>query len=239
MKNLMKFCLTFSSAITSLAYVTTHSPVKGLKSKRALLSCLETYGGGSVTCGGADSLFCYDPSLGDTCCSMDNGYCKAGGFCAPVAGFCCTNGEYPGTCVAGLNFALLAPYLISSQMAVSTSAPSISATSASASTPEGSLKSTSTVQIQLASATAESPVVSISNVSESSLDIDGMTPELKSQVGNKITTESACVNTTSAAVATKTANGNLLAYTGAAVANKKAELGSAMGLLIIVAGIAL
>lgn len=49
----------------SLASLTHHSPINKLKPKRALLTCLETYGGGSITCGNDDSLYCYDPTLGE------------------------------------------------------------------------------------------------------------------------------------------------------------------------------
>ena len=52
----------------SLASLTHHSPINQLKPKRALLTCLETYGGGSITCGNDDSLYCYDPSLGEVSC---------------------------------------------------------------------------------------------------------------------------------------------------------------------------
>jgi hypothetical protein len=56
---------------------------------RDFLSCEDTYGGGSVTCGDSTSHDCYDPSMGQSCCLLDNGYCDQGDFCAPVAGFCC------------------------------------------------------------------------------------------------------------------------------------------------------
>ncbi|KAF4636085.1 hypothetical protein G7Y89_g2002 [Cudoniella acicularis] len=41
-----------------------------------------------------------------SCCLLDDGYCKAGDFCAPVAGFCCHNGEDPQTCATRLDFSL-------------------------------------------------------------------------------------------------------------------------------------
>ncbi|KAK0618441.1 hypothetical protein B0T17DRAFT_339062 [Bombardia bombarda] len=50
------------------------------------MSCEETYGKGSVRCGGEGSPFCYNPYMGQTCCNTDNGYCDEGTYCAPVAG---------------------------------------------------------------------------------------------------------------------------------------------------------
>ncbi|KAL3424719.1 hypothetical protein PVAG01_04000 [Phlyctema vagabunda] len=70
-----------------------------LKSKRDDAGCRETYGGGSVVCGGQDSEFCYDPSIGESCCPLDNSYCDAGEFCAPLPGYCCKNGEDLLACV--------------------------------------------------------------------------------------------------------------------------------------------
>jgi hypothetical protein len=45
---------------------TFHDPLTTPTNKRAYLTCVETYGGGSTICGDpSSSHFCYDPSLGD------------------------------------------------------------------------------------------------------------------------------------------------------------------------------
>ncbi|KAI1845252.1 hypothetical protein JX265_005406 [Neoarthrinium moseri] len=73
--------------------------------KRQLLTCNQTYGGDSQVCGGVDSTFCYSPSAGHTCCP-DKGYCERGSYCAPVAGFCCAEGEDLGTCAQNAGFTI-------------------------------------------------------------------------------------------------------------------------------------
>ncbi|KAL2064953.1 hypothetical protein VTL71DRAFT_4093 [Oculimacula yallundae] len=236
MKIVMILGLAVSFINISLASLTTHRALNGVKPKRALLSCLETYGGGSITCGDADSLFCYDPTVGDTCCAMDNGYCKVGDFCAPVAGFCCTIGEDPETCAVRLDFTLPPAYSI----AIATIVPSGLAASAPAPTTSTTAKeatSTSTIQIKIASSpTGEANLV----VGTATLDTDGMIPQFTAPVGNKITLEyTAPINATSSAEATKTASGNVLAYTGAAVVNRITGMGSPLGLLIVLTGMAL
>ncbi|KAH7364380.1 hypothetical protein BKA65DRAFT_491164 [Rhexocercosporidium sp. MPI-PUGE-AT-0058] len=76
MKAFMNIGLAASLANLSLASLTTHNPLNGLKPKRALLTCLETYGGGSMTCGGIDSLFCYDPTVGEVSSSRVKPTCR-------------------------------------------------------------------------------------------------------------------------------------------------------------------
>lgn len=121
--------LTFASAFATLAPAssTFHSPIIQPLLKRGYQTCAQTYGGGSITCGDINSLYCYDPTLGETCCLLDEGYCKAGDFCAAVAGFCCHDGEDPLTCAIRQSFTLPAPFstpttaaLISSSSAVVT-----------------------------------------------------------------------------------------------------------------------
>lgn len=36
--------------------------------KRDFLTCEETYGEGSIPCGGSDSKYCYDPTIGEVSC---------------------------------------------------------------------------------------------------------------------------------------------------------------------------
>ncbi|KAG4439883.1 hypothetical protein IFR05_004659 [Cadophora sp. M221] len=238
MRTSMNIGFAAALANLSVASLMSRSPINGLKPKRALLTCLETYGGGSITCGGVDSLFCYDPTLGETCCAMDNGYCKAGDFCAPVAGFCCTIGEDPETCAIRLDYTLPSSFSIAMPTSLSTSTSSSSAGLTNPATERApATTSTSTIQISLASVT---PAKTLVQAAASTLDTNGMTPQFTAPVGNKITPEySAPVNATDSAVATKIASGNLVALTGAAVANRITEMGSALGLVVVFAGLAL
>jgi hypothetical protein len=67
MKTFINLGLAASIATLTLADLTEHSPVHvgDLKVKRGFLTCQETYGGGSITCGDSNSHFCYDPTLGE------------------------------------------------------------------------------------------------------------------------------------------------------------------------------
>ncbi|KAK3335373.1 hypothetical protein B0T19DRAFT_6391 [Cercophora scortea] len=76
----------------------------GVRNK--LKSCEETYGLGSMRCGDESSTFCYNPSIGQTCCKADNSYCSGGKYCAPVAGYCCNNDEDLATCARVAGFEL-------------------------------------------------------------------------------------------------------------------------------------
>ncbi|KAK4181023.1 hypothetical protein QBC36DRAFT_342407 [Triangularia setosa] len=63
------------------------------------MSCKRTYGPGWETCGNeTTSRFCYSSEQGQSCCAVDNGYCERGTWCAPVAGYCCLDGEDLETC---------------------------------------------------------------------------------------------------------------------------------------------
>ncbi|KAI0164721.1 hypothetical protein GGR57DRAFT_209735 [Xylariaceae sp. FL1272] len=77
-----------------------------LSQRQATLSCAETYGNGSIPCGAADSGLCFNPSLGQTCCPLDNGFCGKGTYCAPVAGYCCAESEDLQACARNRGFAL-------------------------------------------------------------------------------------------------------------------------------------
>ncbi|KAH9219058.1 hypothetical protein DL95DRAFT_443760 [Leptodontidium sp. 2 PMI_412] len=238
MKTYIDLGLAAALANLSLASLTNHSPLNRFNPKRALLTCLETYGGSSITCGGTDSLFCYDPALGETCCAMDNGYCKAGDFCAPVAGFCCTVGEDPETCAIRLDFTLPPSFSIATPTAISTSTSSASAVSTTPATAKSpATTSTSTIQISLGSVISAKSIVP---AAASTLDTNGMTPQFTAPVGNKMAPEyTASVNATDSGVATKTASGKLVAFTGAAVSNRITEMGNTLGLVFVFVGLAL
>ncbi|KAK7907864.1 hypothetical protein PG985_015167 [Apiospora marii] len=73
--------------------------------QRQATGCEGTYGAGAQFCGGASSRFCFKPNLGQTCCP-DNGYCDKGFYCAPVAKYCCAEGEDLVTCARNAGFVL-------------------------------------------------------------------------------------------------------------------------------------
>ncbi|KAK3903080.1 hypothetical protein C8A05DRAFT_33194 [Staphylotrichum tortipilum] len=70
------------------------------------LSCEETYGTGWERCGDQTSRLCYSPAFGQSCCEVDNGHCGKGTWCAPVAGYCCLDGEDLETCARNAGFEL-------------------------------------------------------------------------------------------------------------------------------------
>ncbi|KAI0385845.1 hypothetical protein F5Y04DRAFT_276368 [Hypomontagnella monticulosa] len=74
--------------------------------KRETASCEQTYGAGSQPCGEAASMFCFNPNLGQSCCATDSGFCGEGKYCAPVAGYCCLEGEDIETCAQNAGFAV-------------------------------------------------------------------------------------------------------------------------------------
>ncbi|OIW35088.1 hypothetical protein CONLIGDRAFT_41516 [Coniochaeta ligniaria NRRL 30616] len=113
----------------SYAAVVHPTHVASLHMRRQLLTCEQTYGLNWTTCGDAASTFCYNPSEGQVratrlpasptpipipqltrsgntqaCCAQDAGYCDAGTWCAPVAGFCCLDGEDVATCAREAGF---------------------------------------------------------------------------------------------------------------------------------------
>lgn len=53
-----------------------------------------------------------------TCCATDSGFCDAGRYCAPVAGFCCLEGEDLETCAKNAGFEL--PISVSNATATAT-----------------------------------------------------------------------------------------------------------------------
>ncbi|KAK8056100.1 hypothetical protein PG993_001327 [Apiospora rasikravindrae] len=73
--------------------------------QRQVTSCEQIYGAGAQFCGGASSRFCFNPDIGQSCCP-DNGYCDKGFYCAPVAKYCCAEGEDLATCARNAGFVL-------------------------------------------------------------------------------------------------------------------------------------
>ncbi|KAI0120293.1 hypothetical protein F4776DRAFT_633596 [Hypoxylon sp. NC0597] len=83
-----------------------YARISVMQLKRETASCEQTYGNGSQPCGGPESTFCFNPSNGQSCCATDSGFCGAGKYCAPVAGYCCHEGEDLATCARNAGFAL-------------------------------------------------------------------------------------------------------------------------------------
>ncbi|KAI1094943.1 hypothetical protein F5B19DRAFT_442655 [Rostrohypoxylon terebratum] len=92
--------------------------------KREMITCEEMYGKGSKTCGAPDSTYCFNPSSGQSCCAVDNGFCDAGKYCAPVGGYCCFEGEDLETCAQNAGFTLPASISNLSSVATNTAAGS-------------------------------------------------------------------------------------------------------------------
>jgi hypothetical protein len=67
MKTFISLGLAASLATLTFTHTKTkHNPVGDSKIKRGFLTCQETYGGGSITCGETStSHYCYDPTLGE------------------------------------------------------------------------------------------------------------------------------------------------------------------------------
>ncbi|KAG9242655.1 hypothetical protein BJ878DRAFT_159025 [Calycina marina] len=88
----------FSTAVDSKSSHRLVIQGSSARARRDVLTCDDTYGPGLVNCGDAVTQMCYNPALGKTCCPLDNGYCRSGQVCAPVAGYCCDENEYLETC---------------------------------------------------------------------------------------------------------------------------------------------
>ncbi|KAK0662063.1 hypothetical protein QBC41DRAFT_307224 [Cercophora samala] len=89
-----------------LAHTQTETATAPPQSQQ-FMSCERTYGLGWETCGDeATSRFCYSPEQGQSCCAVDNGYCEKGTWCAPVAGYCCLDGEDLESCAQNAGFEL-------------------------------------------------------------------------------------------------------------------------------------
>ncbi|KAH8910926.1 hypothetical protein BR93DRAFT_300576 [Coniochaeta sp. PMI_546] len=121
--------------------------VASLHTKRDLLTCEQTYGENWIQCGAADSTFCYNPTEGQTCCAQDAGYCDAGTWCAPVAGFCCLDGEDVSTCAREAGFDLPASLGSSTTVSSTTTLTRSSTTTTLSSTTTSTTLSGTSVQL--------------------------------------------------------------------------------------------
>ncbi|KAK4136777.1 hypothetical protein BT67DRAFT_190634 [Trichocladium antarcticum] len=77
-----------------------------LTGTRQRLSCEATYSAGWEKCGDRNSIFCYDPTSGQSCCAVDDSHCDKGTWCAPVAGYCCLDSEDLAACAKNAGFKL-------------------------------------------------------------------------------------------------------------------------------------
>ncbi|KAI1468895.1 uncharacterized protein F4812DRAFT_458421 [Daldinia caldariorum] len=83
-----------------------HVRISVVHHKREAVTCEQNYGEGSQSCGGEGSTYCFNPKIGQSCCAADNGFCDSGKYCAPVAGYCCLEGEDLETCARNAGFTL-------------------------------------------------------------------------------------------------------------------------------------
>ncbi|KAI2613535.1 uncharacterized protein GGS25DRAFT_4024 [Hypoxylon fragiforme] len=83
-----------------------YARVSVIRLKRQTASCDQMYGPGAEPCGGEGSNYCFNPTVGQSCCAIDRGFCDTGKYCAPVAGFCCLEGEDLATCAQNAGFTL-------------------------------------------------------------------------------------------------------------------------------------
>ena len=118
------------SALATQHYAPLASPrrsgnAKRLPAQEQILSCTETYGPGSQVCGRPELKLCFNAGAGESCCGMDGGFCKAGWHCAPVASFCCKDGEDLETCARNAGFQL--PSVSAINGVTNTTSPSSSA----------------------------------------------------------------------------------------------------------------
>ncbi|KAI1312424.1 hypothetical protein F5Y03DRAFT_408465 [Xylaria venustula] len=123
----MLYSLLLLSAFELLAQATeSYSPLSSSSRGRQLMTCDQTYGNGSLPCGEPESTWCYNPGLGQTCCQLDGGFCTGGDYCAPVAGYCCLEGENLETCAARAGFqwpnSAVNGYIVNPNSAVATPA---------------------------------------------------------------------------------------------------------------------
>ncbi|KAI1173868.1 hypothetical protein F4777DRAFT_419666 [Nemania sp. FL0916] len=99
--------LSLLPALALLAGVTEgYSPRYASPQRRQLKTCEETYGKGFIPCGGPEGGSCINPAMGQTCCPLDHGFCNRGEYCAPVAGYCCVEGDDLESCARSNGFDL-------------------------------------------------------------------------------------------------------------------------------------
>jgi len=102
-------------------------------------TCADAFGAGYITCRDATATtnrLCYNPSIGQSCCS-NTWACPSGSFClANSNGNCCPNGLDPNTCAAIIS---------SSQAAASSSAKNAIASSNSTTTVTSTSTATETL----------------------------------------------------------------------------------------------
>ena len=83
MKPFISLGLAASLATLTVADITEHKTIgsEDPKIKRGFLTCKETYGGGSITCGDINSHYCYDPTLGEVSLRAQIPYVHSSDLC--------------------------------------------------------------------------------------------------------------------------------------------------------------
>ncbi|KUJ22488.1 uncharacterized protein LY89DRAFT_300658 [Mollisia scopiformis] len=219
MKSFFTIGFTATFATLAMAESTAHRSLHQSKIKRGFLTCEQTYGGGSITCGAVDSHYCYNPTVGESCCPLDDGYCGKGDFCAPVAGYCCHDTESPGVCAARLSFTLPTSYDVSS-VPVATAPPASASISAAPELP------TSTIQIALAPGPPSAVAIGFGDIVSTTTQ-GTLVPEMTARV-NLFNLTTATVTSTADGIATSAPT--YLQASGAA-SNAKACFGAMIGII--------
>ncbi|KAI1431151.1 hypothetical protein GGR50DRAFT_698296 [Xylaria sp. CBS 124048] len=115
----------------------TYLPLSAPLRRRQLMTCDQTYGNGSIPCGGADSRWCFNPRLDQISssalhlllkptmkqmrCQLDSGFCSKRSYHASVAGYCCLEGEDLATCTQNAGFDLPGSVIDTAEPALITS----------------------------------------------------------------------------------------------------------------------
>ncbi|KAI0176698.1 hypothetical protein BJ166DRAFT_584861 [Pestalotiopsis sp. NC0098] len=204
----------------------SYAPISAaLLARRQLMTCNETYGAGFESCGGPDSTFCYNAGIGQTCCP-DKGYCDAGTYCAPVAGYCCDENEDLPTCARNAGFTLPASLAAASATATGANVDNMTVAVLSSSA-EATVFESSMTPTPLSEATAfQSSVTtapSTTVLEASSLPTVDSEPIFQSATPDCISTVSTVTGFGATSLATQAANntGTAVPFVQVAVAAKR------------------
>jgi len=200
----LPFLFTYSCLAHEFFKLSSPNPLQKRTSCGRGDTCQEACGGGAIPCGTSGN-HCYDPTLGESCCTADEHYCLKGQYCAPVVGYCCNDSETPSSCASRLSFTL--------PLATATLFTSESATPASTST-VAPVYSTSSSKPSSTSvrATSSSPKASSSQIQALST-----TKSVPTSASSSISASSTTSKASSVAATTTTRTVSVTAFTGAAM----------------------
>ncbi|OCL10047.1 hypothetical protein AOQ84DRAFT_7890 [Glonium stellatum] len=184
-------------------------------------TCQQACGGGAIPCGTSGN-HCYDPTLGETCCTADEHYCVKGQYCAPVVGYCCSNSETPANCASRLSFTLppttstlstvepvtvvSTPTLVSSKP-TSSSVIAVAFSSTSSSKPSSTSRVPSSSSIPLSSSAQALTTSKSASASASGISLASSTTSKASFITATTTTRALSVAAFTGAAARETAAG--------------------------------